>query len=273
MNIIKIIILLLILCSSSHAQEYQSEEINGMNMAYRVVGEGEPLVLLHGFADSGIIWNPIMEELSSEYTVIVPDLRGHGRSTNPSKEFTHRQSALDVFALLDELGIESFRAIGISTGGMTLLHMATTQNKRVEAMVLLGATAYFPQQARDIMISYNPATLPDEVIQNISAMHSRGVPQARELMQQFYDFRNSYDDMNFTPPLLSTITASTLIIHGDRDEFFPVDIPAMEYEAIPDSYLWIVPNGAHVPLLGNEVNRAFFLHTVKQFLSGEWTTD
>ena len=90
-------------------------------------------------------------ELAEHYQLIIPDLRGHGRSTNPSGAFTHRQSALDVYALLDQLGVKRFKAMGISTGGMTLLHMATQQRDRVEAMVLIGATSYFPEEARAIM--------------------------------------------------------------------------------------------------------------------------
>lgn len=250
------------------------KELNSMTMAYRVIGEGEPLVLLHGFSATGeVAWGSIPEALSGEYQVIVPDLRGHGRSSNPSGEFTHRQSARDLFALLDALGIDTFKAMGISTGGMTLLHMATSQADRMEAMVLIGATSYFPEQAREIMRMSDPENIPQGRIDELATIHSRGAEQVTELMQQFYDFRNSFDDMNFTPPYLSTITARTLIIHGDRDAFFPVDIPVMEYEAIPDSYLWIVPNGGHVPLLFDEREREFFLLKVKQFLAGEWNRE
>jgi pimeloyl-ACP methyl ester carboxylesterase len=56
--------------------------------------------------------------------------------------------------------------------------------------------------------------------------------------------------MNFTEPYLSTITARTLIVHGDRDELFPVDIAVGMYRAIPRSALWIIPNGGHIPILG-----------------------
>jgi pimeloyl-ACP methyl ester carboxylesterase len=62
--------------------------------------------------------------------------------------------------------------------------------------------------------------------------------------------KDSYDDMNFTEPYLSTITARTLIVHGDRDEYFPVDIPVAMNRAIPRSALWIIPNGGHLPVLG-----------------------
>src|SRR5438045_3564119 len=129
----------------------RTEDINGMQMYCEIRGEGEPVVLLHGFSGAGSNWGPFVGHLVGEYRLIVPDLRGHGRSTNPSGEFTFRQSALDVFALLDRLGIERFKAVGLSMGAKTLLHMATRQPARVEAMVLVSAAPYFPEQARAIM--------------------------------------------------------------------------------------------------------------------------
>ncbi|MFC2125014.1 alpha/beta fold hydrolase [Bacteroidota bacterium] len=252
------------------AQEYESKELNGITMYYRINGEGEPLILLHGFTQTGNVWDSMIEDLSSKYRLIIPDLRGHGRSTNPTNEFTHRQSALDVFGLLDQLGIDTFKAMGISTGGMTLLHMATTQRERVEAMVLIGATSYFPEQARVILRASSPDSLSDTRLERIGSRHSGGAEQARSLMAQFSGFQDSYDDMNFTRPYLSTIKARTLIVHGDRDAFFPVSIPLEQYEAIPKSYLWIVPNGGHVPLIFSEISRDFFVHTVLTFLIGEW---
>src|SRR5207247_1300086 len=114
--------------------------INGIEMYYEVRGAGEPLVLLHGGIGAGVNWRLIFNDAVSGYGLIVPDLRGHGRSTNPSGKFTFRQSALDVFAMLDHLGIEQFKAIGVSLGAKTLLHMATQQPARIEAMVLVSAT-------------------------------------------------------------------------------------------------------------------------------------
>jgi pimeloyl-ACP methyl ester carboxylesterase len=260
----------LLLLDSVNAQNFESKELNGITIYYRIIGEGDPLVLLHGFTQTGKVWDLIIDDLATKYQLIIPDLRGHGLSTNPSGEFTHRQSALDVYALLDQLEIDKFKAMGISTGGMTLLHMATTQQERVEAMVLIGATSYFPEQARAIMRQRSPDSLSQSRLETLGQNHSRGTEQARSLMAQFSGFQYSYDDMNFTPPFLSTITARTLIVHGDRDAFFPVSIPIEQYKAIPNSYLWIVPNGSHVPLLRGEVSRSFFLHIVSKFLGGEW---
>src|SRR5262245_1591232 len=103
----------------------ETAPVNGMEMYYEISGEGEPLVWLHGFTGIGAHWQLIFTEQPAGFRLISPDLRGHGRSTNPSGKFTFRQSALDVFALLDSLGIERFKAIGMSAGAKTLLHMAT----------------------------------------------------------------------------------------------------------------------------------------------------
>jgi pimeloyl-ACP methyl ester carboxylesterase len=242
--------------------------INGMRMYYEIRGEGEPLVLLHGFSGSGTAWEEFAEELSQNYQLIIPDLRGHGQSTNPSGEFTHRQSARDVFALLDELKIETFRGMGISTGGMTLIHMATQQPERAEAMVLIGATIYFPEQAREIMRRTSVEGLSERQWEAHRRRHHHGDDQIRALINQFHRFKDSYDDMNFTPPFLGTIRARTFVVHGDRDEFFPVSIPIEMYRHIPSSYLWIVPNGGHVPIHGK--NHAPFVEKSLEFLRGAW---
>lgn len=166
--------------------------VNGMRMYYEARGSGSPLVLLHGFFCCGRSWQPLLTKLAADYRLIIPDLRGHGRSTNPTKRFTHGQSARDVFALLDQLGVRRFKAMGISSGGMTLLHMATQQRDRLEAMVLIGATTYFPQTARAVMRRTSAVdSLPAPVSQHLRDCAERGDPQMRELVTQFHGFADS----------------------------------------------------------------------------------
>jgi len=218
---------------------------NDIDLFYRVYGQGPVLLLLHGFFASGEMWTPYIPILSSQFRLIIPDMRGHGRSTNPSGQFTHRQSAMDIYALLDQCQVNTFFAVGLSSGGMTLLHMATQQPDRVKTMILFATTSYFPEQARSMIRS---TSMPDESnpwLGELRTIHVHGDDQIRALCAQFQGFGASYDDMNFTPPYLSTITARTLIVHGDRDEFFPVGIPVEMYGAIPGSALWIVPNAGH----------------------------
>ncbi len=250
------------------SQEGQKLSINGTQIYYEVRGDGPPLLLLHYFGGCGQAWQPHVERLAKHYRLIIPDMRGHGRSTNPSNQFTHRQSALDMFALLDQLGIQRCKAMGMSSGGMTLIHMATQQPKRVEDMVLIGATTYFPAQARGIMRRSVPDSLTTAEREEWGQCSALGEAQTREVLGQFHRMKDSYDDMNFTEPYLATITARTLIVHGDRDEFFPVDIPVQMYGAIPRSYLWIIPNGGHIPVFGKAA--AIFQDKALAFLQGGW---
>lgn len=244
--------------------------IDDIEMYYEIRGEGEPLVLLHGGGGVGANWNLVFKAPPQGYQLVVPDLRGHGSSTNPSLAFTFRQSALDVFALLDHLGIERIKAIGMSMGAKTLLHMATHQPNRIEAMVLVSATPYFPQQARTIMRETSPDNRTDAEWQQMRQWHKHGDEQIRAIWKQAHGFADSYDDMNFTPPYLSTISARTLIVHGDRDPLYPVSLAMEMYSAIPRSSLWVIPNGGHGPIFaehtGNGETTARFAETALAFL-------
>lgn len=242
--------------------------INGIDMYYEARGDGEPLVLLHGFFGSSGDWVHLfdLDALSRSYRLVIPDMRGHGRSTNPPGTITHRQCALDIFALLDRLSIETFKAVGVSLGGNTLLHMATQQPERVDAMVLVSAPSYFPQQARAVMGAVTVESRTDAEWQAMRARHKHGDEQIRALWRQANAFKDSYDDMSFTPPYLSTIKARTLIVSGDRDALYPVDIFLEQYRAIPRSLLWILPNGGHGPIFGD--TRDQFVRTGLSFLRG-----
>jgi pimeloyl-ACP methyl ester carboxylesterase len=244
------------------------ESINGIELYYELQGEGEPLLLLHGFTGAGVNWKLIFNQAPTGYQLIIPDLRGHGHSTNPSQNFTHRQSALDIYALLDRLKIDRFKAIGLSCGGKTLLHMATQQPARIEAMVLVSTAHYFPTQARSIMNQMTPDSHSEAEWQMMRQWHKHGDDQIRHLWRIGHEFKDSYDDMNFTPPYLSTITARTLIVHGDRDPLYPINIPVEIYNAIPGSYLWIIPNGGHSCIF--EDNSKLFQERSLSFLNGDW---
>jgi pimeloyl-ACP methyl ester carboxylesterase len=246
----------------------QTVTINGMQMYYVSQGQGEPLLLLHGYTGSSGDWELFLPDFAKEYRLIIPDLRGHGRSTNPSTTFTFRQAALDVFALLDHLAIDRIRAIGMSGGGNTLLHMATQQPGRVTAMALVSAASYYPEQSRTIMRSHTADKLTDDEWRIQRQRHQHGDEQIRALLRHGQAFADEYHDMNFIPPYLATITARTLIVSGDRDPLVPVHIAIELSNSIPHSYLCIVPNGGHLPVFYDQ--REPFTKTVLPFLRGDW---
>jgi len=239
--------------------------IDDIEMHYEERGAGEPLVLLHGFGGCTQNWDSFTAELAERHRLIVVDLRGHGHSTDPGNRFSHREAARDVLRLLDELGIGRFSAMGMSSGGMALLHMATSQPERVDAMVLISATSHFPEQARALMRRASFETMPQQVQEMYRECAKRGEGQIRQLITRFNAFHADRDDMNFTAEELSAITARTLVVHGDRDRFFPVEIPVSLYRSIPDAALWIVPGGEHVPIYDATVP---FTSTVLRFLAG-----
>jgi len=223
--------------------------VNGIDLFYVIEGQGEPLLLLHGGGGTHENWAYAgHDQFLREYTLIAPDARGHGRSTNPQRTITHRQCALDTLALLDHLGIKRCRAIGISMGGNILLHMATMQPNRIEAMVVVSATMYFPEQARAIVRQVPVQNQPPSEWETMRKRHTLGDDQVVALWEWQRGMSESYDDMNFTPPSLSRITASTLIVYGDRDFLYPVEMGVEMYRAIPKSALWVVPNGTHGPI-------------------------
>lgn len=246
--------------------------VNGIEMYYEVKGEGEPLILLHGGGGIGANWELVFPGPPTGYRLIIPDLRGHGRTNNPSKRFTFKQLADDVFALLDLLGVEQFKAIGLSLGAKTLLHVGTQQPGRVEAMVLVSATPYFPKQARSAMGAMTPESRTDADWQQMRQWHSQGDEQILALWAQMHAWKDSYDEMNFTRPYLSTIQARTLIVHGDRDPLYPVALAIEMYEAIPNSSLWVIPNGGHGPIFGEFTGGGettkHFAEVALSFLSG-----
>lgn len=83
------------------------ETLNGQQLYFEVHGFGEPLLLLHGFSGSSQDWIPSLEQWGTKFQLILPDLRGHGRSGILKKPFRHDDAAADVLSLLDHLGIRA----------------------------------------------------------------------------------------------------------------------------------------------------------------------
>jgi pimeloyl-ACP methyl ester carboxylesterase len=237
----------------------QTVAVNGLDLFYRDTGGGEPLLLLHGFTGCGDDWQHVLTRPLDGHRVIAPDLRGHGRSTNPSGVFTFADVARDVFALLDALGIDRVKAIGMSAGANTLLHMATQQPARVAAMVHVSGTPRFPDQARLIMRTMTAETRSEAEWAEMRGRHRHGDDQIRALWTYARGFADDRDDMNFTAATLSRITARTLIVHGD-----PVELAVELLRGIPNAALWVIPNGGHGPIFGEQA--APFVATATAFL-------
>jgi pimeloyl-ACP methyl ester carboxylesterase len=239
------------------------ESGNGIDLHWEAWGEGEPLLLLHGFMGCAANWRLIFPDPPAGFRLIAPDLRGHGRSPNPSGVFSFRAAALDVLALLDRLGIGRTKAIGLSGGGQVLLQIATAAPSRLDAMVVVSGAHYFPEQAKAIMRQTTPEGASDDLWRQMRSFHPGGDAQIHALWRQAHDFANA-DDPHFTPAQLAGVRARTLIVHGDADPLYPMDVMQELRASIPGAELWVIPGAGHGPILGPQT--ASFLDRALAFL-------
>lgn len=114
-----------------------------LDIAYRVHGTGGPtLVLLHGFCGDGRYWDPIVSDLSADFKLVIPDLRGHGASSVPSGPYRIEEMAEDIELWLQALDIQDVWMFGHSLGGYITLAYAEAYPERLRGWGLIHSTAY-----------------------------------------------------------------------------------------------------------------------------------
>src|SRR5437899_1011449 len=129
------------LARPAHAQAPHSRfaEVHGVRLHYLIVGEGDPVVLLHGYAQTSHMWRPLMTELAMTHTVIAPDLRGIGQSSIPADGYTKAVMAQDIHALVHSLGSPRVRLVGHDIGLMVAYAYAAQYPSEVDRIVLMDA--------------------------------------------------------------------------------------------------------------------------------------
>jgi pimeloyl-ACP methyl ester carboxylesterase len=120
---------------------FRSETVssNGIDVHYVIGGQGEPVVLLHGWPQTWYEYHRIMPRLAERYTVIVPDLRGAGDSSAPAGGYDKESMAEDLRGLLDKLGIAAVNLVGHDIGAMVAYPLAAKHPARVKRLVLAEA--------------------------------------------------------------------------------------------------------------------------------------
>ncbi len=123
--------------------------LRGINVAYDVQGEGEPMVLVHGWLTSHEIWSPVVADLANRFRTVTYDLRGHGGTGKGDlRRLSIEDFASDLRALLDHLGIDAPHLVGHSLGSAVACQFAAEIPRRVRCLVLADGAAGAPPGLR-----------------------------------------------------------------------------------------------------------------------------
>jgi pimeloyl-ACP methyl ester carboxylesterase len=252
-------------------------------LAYRWAGvAGRPVVvLLHSLGASGAAWEGVIEELGGAYSLLVPDLRGHGRS-EPAGVADVAEWAADLERVLGHAGIrpkQRFALVGVSLGGIQAMAFAATRPERVSALVVADSFAALPPEvaAQRIATQIEQASLlpmPEVAERYVAATFadqgSRGAKIVRDVLAGMDP--DSYAAAVRTcfgadvRPLLAEIATPTLVLCGDRDDKTPLALSRSIVAGIAGSRLAIVPDAGHLAPLDNP---AAFGRLVASFLAAD----
>ncbi|MEZ4867859.1 MAG: alpha/beta hydrolase [Caldilineaceae bacterium] len=221
---------------------FAKAQINGIDLYYRTLGTGLPLLLLHGGLGNADYWDNQLLVFAERYKVIAIDSRGHGRSTFTEEPISYALMATDVIALLDKLGIERVAVVGWSDGGMIGLELALHHPERLHKLIACGA-------------NYNPSGLRADVNEN--EKFNRYIAQAAADYQQvaadplrWNAFLENIGQMwatapDYTPAQLATIATPTLILDGEEEELIEINHVKEMAGLIPTAKLLLMAGVGH----------------------------
>ena len=136
--------------------ELEYRTIHGYRRAYRVAGSGPAILLIHGIGDNSTTWSTIQSKLAQRFTVIAPDLLGHGKSDKPRADYSVAAYANGMRDLLSVLDIDRVTVVGHSLGGGVAMQFAYQFPQLVDRLILVGAGGV----TKDVNIALRVASLP-----------------------------------------------------------------------------------------------------------------
>jgi pimeloyl-ACP methyl ester carboxylesterase len=239
-------------------------ELEGLHIGYERAGQGQPLLLLHGFFGDTRVWRPQFEQLADEYEVVAWDTPGCGHSSDPPDTFRMADYARCLAAFIDALGLQRLHVLGLSFGSTLALELYR-QNPQLSRTLLLasayaGWTGSLPADvvekrlaqtipdldlpAEQVVARYNSPGLlsesaPASVIAENAAIMSDFHPAGMKLMVRALAEADLRD-------VLPRIEVPTLLLYGDMDVRSPVSIGEALHAQIPGSRLVVLPGAGHV---------------------------
>ncbi|MFZ0959250.1 MAG: alpha/beta hydrolase [Candidatus Sulfotelmatobacter sp.] len=226
---------------------------------YTERGSGPPLLLVHGLMVTGEMFEPVIEHFAARHRVIVPDLRGHGRSRALPPPYTVAQLASDLSLLLDHLGIDSTAVLGYSQGGAIAQQLALDDSKRCDRLVLTCTYAHNTATFREkleghlfpLFVQFFGLKRMAKIAVSVGAKHLSkeradwlvGImaDQDQKLMVAAWREAMAFDSRR----RLSEIACPTLIVAGSNDQAVPIHHAKMLHDGIAGSRLVIIDGADH----------------------------
>ena len=255
--------------------------VGDIEMAYKMFGKGDPILLIQGVGGSMNSWEPtILRELSSNHTVIIFDNRGVGNTTTGTKQFSIQQFANDSAGLLDALKIQKANVLGYSMGSFIAQQFVLTHPEKVDRLVLIASTcggkdnvpnspevlelakkllssvvnntSIEPQEVKAaVALSYGPTWIklhPDilEIIPtNTTDLLLSGIGPDTYIQQEKIVQNWKSTNWSGVCSQLPNIAKPTLVITGTEDVTIPADNSLIIAEKIPGAWLVQMKNAAH----------------------------
>ena len=251
-------------------------KVHGHDVAYRQAGEGPLLVMIHGIAGSSGTWVPVMPLLAERYTVIAPDLLGHGESAKPRGDYSLGAYASGIRDLLGVLGHERATIVGHSLGGGIAMQFAYQFPQMAERLVLVGSGGLGKEVNPLLRFLTVPGTefvLPvilrhelHDALGVVGRALSRVGLRADPFLSEVWSAWARLTDVRAQRAFIHTIRAvidvagqrvsardrlylahevPTMIIWGDRDQVIPVSHAHIAHDLMPGSRLEIVEGAGH----------------------------
>jgi pimeloyl-ACP methyl ester carboxylesterase len=274
--------------------ELQEMHLHGHRIAYRAGGSGPVLVLVHGITSTSATWEAIMPSLARRFTVIAPDLLGHGKSAKPRGDYSLGAYASGVRDLLVALGHEHATFVGHSLGGGVAMQLAYQFPERCERLVLVGSGGL----GREVSVLLRASTLPgsDVVLPLLVNRHLldagryaatllgkvglRAGTDIAELARGHASLADRDARAAFVHTLRTIVDAGgqrvdardrlylaehvpLLIVWGEHDRIIPVAHGRAAHELVPSSRLEVFERSGHFPHIDEPIR---FLELLEEFV-------
>ena len=235
-------------------------------MNYKLEGNGKTLVFIHGLSDNLFYWEVLATHLKKYYQVLRIDLRGHGESELGSDDISISTYSNDLNNLLNELNITNVNLVGFSLGGAVALDFTISNPQKVDSLVLMSSfyksdeyvASIFNQFKSNLEIGFDEFydfMVPLVLCPDIIDKHAKELEMFKQLASPNANtkaYLESVDAcLNFNVEnQLSEINVPTLILAGQYDEIFPLNIQRGLYNKINNSKLIVLDNTKHNLLVG-----------------------